>query len=84
MSQLGYTTLDVPPALMDVVTHNPFDNADEGAWRAYHELWSKIRWAVGTAYNVPYGKQSPAGEIARRVALKIIETNGLPDGSTVG
>lgn len=39
----------------------------------YNEIWSKIRWAIGTAYSVPYGKSTfPLGELSRRLALLVL------------
>lgn len=46
--------------------------------KGYHELWSKLRWALGTSYGRTYTKRSEVGEIARRMALQMVETNGMP------
>lgn len=39
----------------------------------YSELWSKLRWALGNTFHLPYGKREPwAGELARRLALVVM------------
>lgn len=47
----------------------PIPTGEEGL-ALYNELWSKIRWALGTAFSIPYGKSThPLGELSRRLTL---------------
>ena len=50
----------------------------EGALESdlYRELWSKLRWALGSAFQCEYGKKSRAGEVARRIAAVCIDAMG--------
>jgi len=59
---LGLETLEVVPIRKGV----------EG-WALYNELWSKLRWTLGTTFHMPYGKSEPwAGDLARRLALVVL------------
>ena len=40
-----------------------------GELAVYNELWSKLRWAIGSTLLVQYTKRSRVGELARRFAL---------------
>jgi len=47
----------------------------------YAELWSKLRWALGSAFRCDYGKKSRAGEVARRMAVVCIDA--MENGTAV-
>lgn len=70
----GITTLD----------EMPIPSGEQGL-ALYNELWSKIRWAIGTAFSIPYGKTThPLGELSRRFALLTLanmvpNSGGRPD-----
>ena len=38
----------------------------------FQELWSKLRWGIGDSLQLPYGKRSWAGELAHRLALRVL------------
>jgi len=44
---------------------------------AFQELWSKLRWALGTTLQQSYGKRSPLGELASRLALDALKSIDL-------
>lgn len=44
----------------------------------FKELCTKLGWALGSAYGLPYGHSTPLGELARRFAL-IAMTNYSTD-----
>lgn len=44
----------------------------------YSELWSKMRWAIGTTLQLDYGKRSLAGELGRRCALIVLANKEGP------
>ncbi len=44
----------------------------------YSELWSKLRWAIGTTLQMDYGKRSLAGELGRRCALVVLANKTGP------
>ena len=59
---LGLETLEV----------DPITKGAEG-WALYNELWSKLRWTLGTTFLMPYGKSADwAGVLARRLTLVIL------------
>jgi len=40
----------------------------------YNELWSKLRWTLGTTFSMPYGKRADwVGELSRRLAFVVLE-----------
>lgn len=41
--------------------------------KVYNELWSKLRWAIGTTFDLPYGKASDFSDLARRLALVVLD-----------
>jgi len=55
-----------------VLDSNPVPRELEGV-ALYNELWSKLRWALGTTFEMPYGKRSEwVGELSRRLALVVL------------
>lgn len=63
------TAPDMPWRGIVTLNETPIPPGEEGL-ALYNELWSKIRWAIGTAYKVPYTKTvHPLGELSRRLAL---------------
>jgi len=72
-------SLSVPGALGGTLTTNPLARTTEKGKKAYAELWSKLRWSLGTSYSLPYTKTSECGNVARVMALHLIDENGLPD-----
>jgi len=59
---LGLVTLEVAP----------ITKGAEG-WSLYNELWSKLRWTLGTTFQMPYGKSEDwAGDLGRRLALVVL------------
>ncbi len=61
-SWLGLETLEADPIRKGV----------EG-WALYNELWSKLRWTLGTTFHMPYGKSEAwAGVLARRITLVVL------------
>jgi len=76
--KLPLRELDIPGSFLQVLENNPFGSSTAKEKEAYAQLWSKLRWAVGTTYGCTYTKSSRAGELSRRMALAIVGTNGLP------
>ncbi len=79
----GHTNGTIPtrPGWLGIVglEENPIPKGVEG-FALYSELWSKIRWALGGTFGMPYGKQSPwVGELSRRLTLLILANR--PDKS---
>ena len=57
---------------LDTLEEDPIPKGVEG-WALYNELWSKLRWTLGTTFHMPYGKSTPwAGDLGRRVALVVL------------
>lgn len=71
-------TLTAPGCLTGVSQANILKSLTDTDGKAWHELWSKLRWALGTSYETSYTKSSPAGMVARLMALRMVETNGIP------
>lgn len=44
----------------------------------YSELWSKLRWALGSTFQTEYGKRSVHGELARRLSLLALANRNGP------
>lgn len=46
----------------------------------YKELWNKVAWAMGSAYNCPYRGQTQIRSLARRLVMVVIanESQILP------
>jgi len=55
---VGFTTL----------SGNPIRQSEDGL-RLYKELWNKLSWALGSAYNRPYRGSTEMRGLARRLAL---------------
>jgi len=54
------------------LVEDPITKGVEG-WSLYNELWSKLRWTLGTTFHMPYGKSSDwAGDLSRRLALVVL------------
>jgi len=52
---------------------NPIPRGVEGL-ALYNELWSKLRWTLGTTFSMPYGKRADwVGDLSRRLALVVLE-----------
>jgi len=83
MTQPRLPSMSVPGALSGALTTNPLGSGalTEKGKKAYGELWSKLRWALGTSYGLPYAKTSDCGNVARLMALHLIDANGLPDAT---
>ncbi len=57
---------------LETLLEDPITKGDEG-WQLYNELWSKLRWTLGTTFHMPYGKSSPwVGDLSRRLALVVL------------
>jgi len=57
---------------LETLLEDPITKGDEG-WALYNELWSKLRWTLGTTFHMPYGKSEPwAGDLGRRLALVVL------------
>jgi len=57
---------------LETLEADPITKGAEG-WALYNELWSKLRWTLGTTFHMPYGKSAPwAGELARRLTLVVL------------
>jgi len=51
---------------------NPIPSGVEGS-ALYSELWSKMRWVLGTTFGMRYGKRSVwTGELSRRLTLLVL------------
>jgi len=52
---------------------SPIPRGGEGQ-ALYNELWSKLRWTLGTTFDMPYGKRADwVGDLSRRLALVVLE-----------
>jgi len=60
-----------------VLEESPVGRAAEDL-ALYSELWSKLRWAIGTTLQMDYGKRSLAGELGRRCALVVLANKTGP------
>jgi len=57
---------------LETLGEDPIRKGAEG-WALYNELWSKLRWALGTTFQMPYGKSEDwAGDLGRRLALVVL------------
>jgi len=57
---------------LETLVEDPITKGVEG-WALYNELWSKLRWTLGTTFHMPYGKSEQwAGELSRRLALVVL------------
>jgi len=57
---------------LETLEEDPVTKGAEG-WALYNELWSKLRWTLGTTFGMPYGKsQEWAGDLSRRLALIVL------------
>ncbi len=57
---------------LETLEEDPISKGAEG-WALYNELWSKLRWTLGTAFSMPYGKSSDwAGDLSRRLTLVVL------------
>ncbi len=57
---------------LETLEEDPITKGVEG-WALYNELWSKLRWTLGTTFHMPYGKSEPwAGDLARKLALVVL------------
>lgn len=79
MTQPRLPSMSVPGPLLTGLQTNPLARLGETGGRSWNELWSKLRWALGTAYDLPYTKTSDCGKVAHRIALHLVDTNGLPN-----
>jgi len=62
---------------LEVLEKSPIGTA-AGDLALYSELWSKLRWAIGTTLQMDYGKRSLAGELGRRCALVVLANKAGP------
>jgi len=62
---------------LEVLDSSPIGGT-AGDLALYSELWSKLRWAIGTTLQQDYGKRSLAGELGRRCALVILANQTGP------
>jgi len=57
---------------LETLEEDPITKGVEG-WALYNELWSKLRWTLGTTFHMPYGKSADwAGDLGRRLTLVIL------------
>jgi len=57
---------------LETLEADPISKGAEG-WALYNELWSKLRWTLGTTFNMPYGKSEDwAGDLGRRLTLVVL------------
>jgi len=57
---------------LETLEEDPITKGAEG-WALYNELWSKLRWTLGTTFQMPYGKSEAwAGDLARRLTLVVL------------
>ncbi len=57
---------------LETLEEVPITKGAEG-WALYNELWSKLRWTLGTTFHMPYGKSEAwAGDLGRRLALVVL------------
>jgi len=57
---------------LETLEEDPIVKGEEG-WALYNELWSKLRWTLGTTFQMPYGKSSDwAGDLGRRLTLVVL------------
>lgn len=57
---------------LETLEADPIPKGVEG-WALYNELWSKLRWTLGTTFHMPYGKSADwAGDLSRRIALVVL------------
>ncbi len=57
---------------LETLEEDPITKGVEG-WALYNELWSKLRWTLGTTFSMPYGKSEDwAGDLSRRIALVVL------------
>jgi len=57
---------------LDTLEEDPITKGVEG-WSLYNELWSKLRWTLGTTFHMPYGKSTEwSGDLARRLTLVVL------------
>jgi len=57
---------------LETLEEDPITKGAEG-WALYNELWSKLRWTLGTSFHMPYGKSEEwAGDLSRRLALVVL------------
>ena len=57
---------------LETLEEDPITKGAEG-WALYNELWSKLRWTLGTTFSMPYGKSEDwAGDLGRRLTLVVL------------
>jgi len=57
---------------LGILQEAPITKGAEG-WALYNELWSKLRWTLGTTFHMPYGKSEAwAGDLGRRLTLVVL------------
>jgi len=57
---------------LETLEEDPITKGVEG-WALYNELWSKLRWTLGTTFHMRYGKSEAwAGDLGRRLALVVL------------
>lgn len=58
---------------LSTLKESPIPRGVEGL-ALYNELWSKLRWTLGTTFDMPYGKRADwVGELSRRLAFVVLE-----------
>ena len=62
----GFTTLEA----------GPISQSEEGL-KLYRELWNKLSWALGSAYNRPYRGSTEIRSLARRLALLVLANEDI-------
>jgi len=53
---------------LSLLSTSPIDQSENGL-KLYRELWNKLSWALGSAYNRPYRGSTGMRSMARRLAL---------------
>lgn len=57
---------------LETLEVDPIAKGAEG-WALYNELWSKLRWTLGTTFEMPYGKNADwVGDLSRRLTLVVL------------
>jgi len=57
---------------LETLEEDPIPKGVEG-WALYNELWSKLRWTLGTTFGMPYGKSADwVGDLSRRITLIVL------------
>lgn len=61
---------------LQVLGKSPISQSEAGLM-LYKELWNKLSWALGSAYNRPYRGSTEIRGLARRLALVVLANEDI-------